>query len=112
MRPAAPAPTHSTHAHNHTTPPTHFAALQNDSIATLLARLEGILGPMPRWMLLRGRYAHKYFLRDGRIFEKSQHTGRFDFLRPKATSLARRVPQADEGMLAFLNCLLQVRELL
>ena len=74
------------------------STLQNDSIATLLARLEGILGPMPRWMLLRGRYAHKYFLRDGRIFEKSQHTGRYEFLRPKATSLARRVPQADDGM--------------
>lgn len=47
---------------------------QNESIATLLARLEGILGPMPRWMLHRGRYAHKYFLRDGRIFEKNPHT--------------------------------------
>ena len=82
-------------------------APQNDSITTLLARLEGILGPMPRWMLLRGRYAHKYFLRDGRIFEKSQHTGRYEFLRPKATSLARRVPQADDGLLAFLKCLLQ-----
>ena len=29
--------------------------------------------------------------------------GRFEFLRPKATNLARRVPQADEGMLAFLK---------
>lgn len=48
--------------------------LQNDSVATLLARLEGILGPLPRWMLHRGRYAHKYFLRDGRVFEKNPHT--------------------------------------
>lgn len=48
--------------------------LQNDSVATLLARLEGILGPLPRWMLHRGRYAHKYFVRDGRIFEKNPHT--------------------------------------
>ncbi|KAL4424107.1 hypothetical protein ABPG75_001408 [Micractinium tetrahymenae] len=81
---------------------------QNESIATLLARLEGILGPLPRWMLHRGRYAHKYFLRDGRIFEKNPHTGRYEFLRPKLTSLTRRVPQADEGMLAFLKYLLQV----
>jgi serine/threonine protein kinase len=80
---------------------------QNDSVATLLARLEGILGPLPRWMLHRGRYAHKYFLRDGRVFEKNPHTGRYEFLRPKATSLVRRVPQADEGMLSFLKCLLQ-----
>lgn len=81
---------------------------QNESIVTLLARLEGILGPMPRWMLNRGRYSHKFFLRDGRLFEKSTHTSRYEFLRPKATSLARRVPQADEGMLAFLKALLQV----
>ncbi|KAL4445000.1 hypothetical protein ABPG77_004050 [Micractinium sp. CCAP 211/92] len=81
---------------------------QNESIATLLARLEGILGPLPRWMLHRGRYTQKYFLRDGRIFEKNPHTGRYEFLRPKVTSLARRIPSADEGMLAFLKCLLQV----
>jgi serine/threonine protein kinase len=34
--------------------------------------------------------------------------GRYEFLRPKATSLGRRVPQADEGMLSFLAHLLQV----
>ena len=34
--------------------------------------------------------------------------GRYEYLRPKATSLARRVRQADEGMLSFLHCLLQV----
>ena len=58
--------------------------LQNDSIATLLARLEGILGPVPRWMLHRGRYAHKYYAPplardDGappRIYEKNPHTVR------------------------------------
>lgn len=50
--------------------------MQNDSVATLLARLEGILGPMPRWMLHRGRYVHKYYVRDGRIYEKNMHTVR------------------------------------
>jgi serine/threonine protein kinase len=34
--------------------------------------------------------------------------GRFEFLRPKRTSLARRVPEADPGMLDFLQELLQV----
>ncbi len=36
---------------------------QNDSLATLLARLEGILGPVPRWMVHKGRYAHRYYTR-------------------------------------------------
>ena len=35
--------------------------------------------------------------------------GRYEYLRPKATSLAWRVPQADEGMLSFLKHLLQAR---
>ncbi|EFN52148.1 hypothetical protein CHLNCDRAFT_36965 [Chlorella variabilis] len=82
---------------------------QNESIATLLARLEGILRPLPRWMLHRGRYAHKYYMKDGRVYEKSVHSGRYEYLRPKATSLAWRVPQADEGMLSFLKHLLQAR---
>lgn len=34
--------------------------------------------------------------------------GRFEYLQPKRTSLARRVPEADAGMLDFLSCLLQV----
>ena len=29
------------------------------------------MGPMPRWMLQRGRNAHRYYLPDGRIYEKS-----------------------------------------
>ena len=49
---------------------------QNESIATLLARLEGILRPLPRWMLHRGRYAHKYYMKDGRVYEKSVHSVR------------------------------------
>ncbi len=41
-------------------PPT---CAQNDSLATLLARLEGILGPVPRWMVRKGRYANRYYTR-------------------------------------------------
>jgi serine/threonine protein kinase len=33
--------------------------------------------------------------------------GRFEFLQPKRTSLARRVPKADAGMLDFLHALLR-----
>lgn len=36
---------------------------QNDSLSTLLARLEGILGPMPEWMVQKGRYAHRFYTR-------------------------------------------------
>eukprot|EP00887_Chlorella_sp_A99_P005970 scaffold27.g5970.t1 len=81
--------------------------LQNDSLPALLARLEGVLGPLPRWMLVQGRFSHKYFTRAGRVFERHPTTGRLEFLQPKRTSLARRVPQADAGLLSFLKHLLQ-----
>jgi hypothetical protein len=47
---------------------------QNDSLATLLARLEGILGPVPRRLLREGRYSHRFYTRSGALFERSTRT--------------------------------------
>ena len=58
--------------------------MQNDSLATLMARLEGILGPVPRWMLRNGRYAHRYYTRNGALYEQSRRTVR---LLPQALHL-------------------------
>lgn len=44
---------------------------QNDSLATLLARLEGILGPMPPWMVRKGRYSHRFYTRAGILYERA-----------------------------------------
>ena len=49
-------------------------ALQNDSLATLLARLEGILGPLPQHMVRKGRFSHRFYTRQGVIYERSQRT--------------------------------------
>ena len=51
--------------------PTRVTLLQNDSLPTLLARLEGILGPVPRWMVRRGRYAHRFYTKAGILYERS-----------------------------------------
>lgn len=48
--------------------------LQNDSLATLLARMEGILGPLPRWMLRKGRYSHRFYTRAGVLYEQARDT--------------------------------------
>ena len=53
-------------------------ALQNDSLATLLARLEGILGEVPQWMIRKGRYSHRYYTRQGLIYERSSSTVSYD----------------------------------
>ena len=49
-------------------------ATQNDSLATLLARLEGILGPVPQRLLNQGRYTHRFFTRSGALFERNSRT--------------------------------------
>jgi dual specificity tyrosine-phosphorylation-regulated kinase 2/3/4 len=80
----------------------------NVSPAAILARIEGILGRVPPEMAARGRYAHRYYTRDGRLYDRCRRTGRVDLLRPKRSSLARRVPGADAGMLDFLAAVLAV----
>ncbi|KAG2490825.1 hypothetical protein HYH03_010746 [Edaphochlamys debaryana] len=85
-----------------------FVLFQNDSLATLLARLEGILGPVPEWMLHKGRYAHRFYTRSGMLYERSATTQRYELLLPKRTSLRHRMPDADEGLLEFVAHLLTV----
>ena len=48
--------------------------VQNDSLATLLARMESILGPLPRWMLRKGRYSHRFYTRAGVLYEQARDT--------------------------------------
>ena len=49
---------------------------QNDSLATLLARLEGILGPVPRALMREGRYSQRYYTRSGALFDRNPRTVR------------------------------------
>ncbi|GLC52975.1 hypothetical protein PLESTB_000694600 [Pleodorina starrii] len=85
-----------------------YVLFQNDSLATLLARLEGILGPIPEWMLHKGRYAHRFYTRSGMLYERPSTTQRYELLLPKRTSLRHRMPDADEGLLEFVSYLLTV----
>ena len=80
----------------------------NAAPSVILARIEGILGPVPQHMLSRGRYASRYYTADGKLYERNKESGVVEFLKPKRTSLGKRVPQADAGMLDFISALLQV----
>lgn len=48
--------------------------VQNSGLGSLLARLEGILGPVPGWMRARGRYAHRFYTRAGALYRHSPAT--------------------------------------
>lgn len=51
-------------------------APQNSGLASLLARMEGILGSVPGWMRARGRYAHRFYTRAGALYRHSPRTVR------------------------------------
>ncbi|KAH7434993.1 hypothetical protein KP509_06G044100 [Ceratopteris richardii] len=81
---------------------------QNDSLATLLARVIGIIEPMTPDMILNGKEAHKYFTRNLMLYERNQETHKLEYLLPKKTSLRHRLPAGDQGFVDFVGYLLQV----
>ncbi|BBN06294.1 hypothetical protein MPTK1_3g19940 [Marchantia polymorpha subsp. ruderalis] len=81
---------------------------QNDSLATLLARVVGILGPIDPEMLSKGRDTHKFFTKNHMLYERNQDTDQLEYLRPKKTSLSHRLPMGDQGFVEFVGYLLHI----
>ncbi|KAG6557400.1 hypothetical protein Mapa_000669 [Marchantia paleacea] len=81
---------------------------QNDSLATLLARVVGILGPIDPEMLSKGRDTHKFFTKNHMLYERNQDTDQLEYLLPKKTSLSHRLPMGDQGFVEFVGYLLHI----
>ncbi|XP_031403348.1 uncharacterized protein LOC116212792 isoform X1 [Punica granatum] len=81
---------------------------QNDSPATLLARVIGIIGPIEQEMMAKGRDTYKYFTKNHMLYERNQDTNRLEYLIPKKTSLRHRLPMGDQGFIDFVAQLLEV----
>ncbi|CAN1266698.1 Probable serine/threonine-protein kinase dyrk2 [Linum perenne] len=81
---------------------------QNDSPATLLARVIGIIGAIEQEMLAKGRDTYKYFTKNHMLYERNQETNRLEYLVPKKTSLRHRLPMGDHGFIDFVRHLLEV----
>ena len=77
---------------------------QNDSIVSMLSRIEAICGPFPRHMIAQGRQAGRFFTKSGLLYElvdgEERRTnplqdddvnGLFDVFQPKRTTLAARL---------------------
>ena len=88
----------------------------NDSSQSLLARIVGILGPLPPWMLREGRNVPAMFIRDSHeLFIELDAAGvvagkgrLLQLLVPKKTSLFQRMRIQDDSFLDFLSKVLQV----
>lgn len=82
---------------------------QNDSIVSMLSRIESICGPFPRHMIAQGRQSGRFFTKCGLLFERTlqeddtaddtDHSATsgedpvetFDIFQPKRTTLATRL---------------------
>lgn len=86
--------------------------LFNDcSGAQMLARMESVMGSMPAWMRGSGRFAKRYFLADGRLFEQNVDAGvgmgrTVDVLHPQPSSLNYVLDGYDKDMADFISSLL------
>ena len=85
---------------------TGYVLFQNDSIATMLARLVAILGPFPAEMIDEGRHASSFFS-NNEIYEIDE-SGHLHILKPKETSLYHRLHTDDGKFLSFVNSMLQI----
>ncbi|XP_043695290.1 uncharacterized protein LOC122645936 isoform X2 [Telopea speciosissima] len=81
---------------------------QNDSPATLLARVIGIIGPVDQDMLAKGRDTYKYFSKNHMLYERNQESNRLEYLISKKTSLRHRLPMGDQGFIDFIAHLLEI----
>ncbi|GAA0174807.1 protein modifying enzyme [Lithospermum erythrorhizon] len=81
---------------------------QNDSPATLLARVLGIVGPIDQGMLAKGTDTYKYFTKNHMLYERNQESNRLEYLVPKKTSLRHRLPMGDQGFIDFVTHLLEI----
>ncbi|KAK4427005.1 putative serine/threonine-protein kinase dyrk2 [Sesamum alatum] len=81
---------------------------QNDSPATLLARVIGIISPIEQEMLAKGRDTYKYFTKNHMLYERNQETNRLEYLIPKKSSLRHRLPMGDQGFIDFVGHLLEI----
>ncbi|KAJ0264326.1 hypothetical protein HA466_0026980 [Hirschfeldia incana] len=81
---------------------------QNDSPATLLARVIGIIGSIDQQMLAKGPDTCKYFTKNHLLYERNQESNNLEYLIPKKSSLRRRLPMGDQGFIDFVAHLLQV----
>lgn len=79
---------------------------QNDSIVSMLSRIEAICGPFPRHMIAQGRQSGRFFTKSGLLYEhvdadsntKGDVAGDnslLDVFQPKRTTLAARLGIPD-----------------
>lgn len=81
---------------------TGYVLFQNDSVATMLSRITGILGQFPQNVLQRGKDTGKYFSLSNIVYERDEE-GSFHLIFPKRTTLASRLHLPEEPTASTAN---------
>jgi serine/threonine protein kinase len=68
---------------------------QNDSIVSMLSRIEAICGPFPRYMIVQGRQAGRFFTKCGLLFERTHREVEKDDDDSKGTSSSEDEPKTE-----------------
>lgn len=109
---------------------TGYVLFQNDSVQGLLARVIGIIGPIPEYMMKEGRLVSNFFTREGLIYQEAnaanqdnqsesskkdplkkasaENDSKVHILVPKKASLKARVKSDDAYFLDFVRWLLEI----
>ena len=79
----------------------------NSGVTSLLARMMGILGPIPDWMFKKGKKVNEMFTEEKLLFTQSKEgNDKSAILVPKKTTLKKRLKTKNEQLLDFLSRLL------
>ena len=72
----------------------------------MLARIQGIIGGWPEWMLDNGQGVENMFSKENLIYYEEEN--KFHILIPKSTSLKHRIRTDDKEFLSFLEGTLRI----
>lgn len=94
-----------------------YVLFQNDSIQGLLARVVGICGPIPEYMMQEGKLCDKFFTREGLIYQQGTagddksagpKEDEIHIMVAKKTTLQQRLHCNDAKFIDFVRLMLEV----
>lgn len=93
-----------------------------DNVVGMLARIQGLRGPWPSWMIEKGKHVSKYFTKEMILFEeiceetgedaegkkKKKKTGFCRIFTPKMTNLKARLKSENKNFVDFISKCLKI----
>lgn len=79
---------------------TGYVLFQNDSVQGLLARVVGIIGPVPEYMMKEGRLVSNFFTREGLIYQEAGGAGGEDGDQSESSKKGAKKPRGGKAAAA------------